>query len=195
MLPPLKTGGSPFFRPYQQIIFHAYRPLRSCFSGQKVSFSELRILNSPISTKLVDHLSHEKKGPWLVGLYRGWKTTQVCGDYFKNHCKDPIKPPVEWKVRGFFSWLISFFSLNSQCLLGQSQEITPNAVGRCWRWTFRYWRSTKVHGTFQGFGSGPQPVMGKSRGPIFLLAYNWQIFGSSLIPFALASLNLVFFLM
>ncbi len=26
-----------------------------------------------------------KKGPWLVGIYRGWKTTQLYGDYFINH--------------------------------------------------------------------------------------------------------------
>ena len=31
-----------------------------------------------------------KKGPWLlVGLYRGWQTTQLYRDYFINHYKDP----------------------------------------------------------------------------------------------------------
>ena len=30
-----------------------------------------------------------KKGSWLFRVYRGWNTTQFCGDYFINHYKDP----------------------------------------------------------------------------------------------------------
>ena len=26
-------------------------------------------------------LSNEKKGPWLFRVFRGWKTTQLTGDY------------------------------------------------------------------------------------------------------------------
>ncbi len=33
-----------------------------------------------------------KKGPGLLG-FRGWKTIQLCGDYFRNHYQDPIKQP------------------------------------------------------------------------------------------------------
>ena len=35
-----------------------------------------------------------KKGPWLVGLYTGWKTTQLYGDYFIHHeIRIPINQP------------------------------------------------------------------------------------------------------
>ena len=34
-------------------------------------------------------LSHEHKGPWLVGLYKGWTTTQVYWEYNKPWHKDP----------------------------------------------------------------------------------------------------------
>ena len=45
------------------------------------------------------------KNTWLFTLYRGWKTTQLYGDDFISHYKDPYKPTRKWKARGFFSWL------------------------------------------------------------------------------------------
>ena len=37
----------------------------------------------------------KKKGPWLVGWYKGWQTTQVYRDYFINHeIRIPINHPV-----------------------------------------------------------------------------------------------------
>ena len=49
------------------------------------------------------------KGPpgwWLFRIYRGWKTTQVCGDYFINHFKDPYQTSsiLETKMI-FFRWV------------------------------------------------------------------------------------------
>ncbi len=53
----------------------------------------------------VGRTSEPRKKTWLVGLYRGWKTAQLYGDYFINHYKDPYSTTrIQWKVR-FFSWL------------------------------------------------------------------------------------------
>ena len=41
-------------------------------------------------------LSNEKNPAWLFGVYRGWKTAQLCGDYKKSlqGSRIPIKQPV-----------------------------------------------------------------------------------------------------
>ena len=39
-----------------------------------------------------NHLSNEKKGPWLFAVYRGWNTTQVYREYNKPWNMDPYEP-------------------------------------------------------------------------------------------------------
>ncbi len=65
-----------------------------------------------------------KKGPWLVGLYRGWTTTQLYGDYFINHeIRIPIKQPG--------------FALETQgAKMRCPRKISPSAVSRCVRLGF-----------------------------------------------------------
>ena len=45
---------------------------------------------------------------WLFRVYRGWHPTQLCGDYFIYHYKDPLlnNQDFTWKVRPgvSFSW-------------------------------------------------------------------------------------------
>ncbi len=41
----------------------------------------------------LDQPSNEKKGPWLFVVYRGWKTTQLYGDYNKTIIRIPINQP------------------------------------------------------------------------------------------------------
>ena len=63
--------------------------------------------------------SGQWKTPSYFGVYRGWKTTQLCGDYSTvNHeTRIPFKLPVQWKVRSFFfAWLI--WAMKKHWLLG-----------------------------------------------------------------------------
>ena len=48
----------------------------------------------------------EKKGPWLFKVYREWDLRRYIG-IIVNHHKDPYwTTRIQWKVRGFFSWLL-----------------------------------------------------------------------------------------
>ena len=57
---------------------------------------------------LIFKMSNERNSGCLV--YIGGYTTQLYRDCNKTIIRIPINQPVQWKVRGFFSWL--------RCLLG-----------------------------------------------------------------------------
>ena len=73
---PTPTKGSPTPTPSTQIDFH------TGFRSRKYKVGWYNSRGKDIYEQL-------KKGPWLVGLYRGWTTTQLYRDYFINHYKDP----------------------------------------------------------------------------------------------------------
>ena len=76
-----------------------------------------------------------KKGPWLVRLYRGWKSYPIIGIII-SHYKDPYKPTSTMESnKGFFSWLILcssqlpwFFS----CLASRSRGYIYQKAGVFW---------------------------------------------------------------
>ena len=51
-----------------------------CVASDDGSYSNANVVPEP---------PESRKIPWLVGLYRGWQTTQWYRDYFINHDKDP----------------------------------------------------------------------------------------------------------
>ena len=69
-------------------------------------FKFVGVQPSSIVFGFYNELSSEKK-PWLFRVYRGWKTTQLYGDYFINHCEDPVLKQPVWLMEsirdpGFF---------------------------------------------------------------------------------------------
>ena len=70
-----------------------------------------------------------KKGPRAcLGVYRGWDTAQVYGDYIINHCKAPYSTTrIQWKARMLFRgssrkdlWLEKWGNSSKQFLVSDS---------------------------------------------------------------------------
>ena len=76
--------------------------LEKLTSQIEVKLDQAKLLNS--KSESTKHLSNEKN-PGCLG-YIGGFTIQLYRDYNKPlYIRIPINQPVQWKVRGFFSWL------------------------------------------------------------------------------------------
>ena len=49
----------------------------------------LDVPGTSVGVKFLPEEIDQWKKTWLFAVYRGWHPTQLYGDYFINHCKDP----------------------------------------------------------------------------------------------------------